>query len=81
MHTLCTLQNQEANLPEPWGALTVNTTRRLWTRLAALLVISFGVLLWMWRELDQQAPPIPERVETPSEHFLSPDSESSSERL
>ncbi|MBK6672389.1 MAG: nitric-oxide reductase large subunit [Proteobacteria bacterium] len=44
----------------------MNTTRRLWTGLAALLVISFGVLLWMGRELYQQAPPIPERVETQS---------------
>jgi nitric oxide reductase subunit B len=48
----------------------LNTTRRLWIGLAALLVTSFGVLLWMGRELYQQAPPIPERVETVSGELL-----------
>ena len=40
----------------------MNTTRRLWLGLAALLVSSFGVLLWMGNDIYQQAPPIPERV-------------------
>ena len=38
------------------------TTRPLWLGLAALLVSSFGVLLWMGNDIYQQAPPIPERV-------------------
>ena len=38
------------------------TTRRLWLGLAALLVSSFGVLLWMGNDIYQQAPPVPERV-------------------
>jgi nitric oxide reductase subunit B len=38
--------------------------------LGALLLISFGVLLWMGRELYQQAPPIPERVETVSGELI-----------
>lgn len=40
----------------------MDTTRRLWLGLAALLVSSFGVLLWMGNDIYQQAPPIPERV-------------------
>ena len=48
----------------------MNTTKRLWTGLGALLVISFGVLLWMGRELYQQAPPIPERVESVSGELI-----------
>ncbi len=40
----------------------MNTTPRLWLGLAALLVSSFGVLLWMGNGIYQQVPPIPERV-------------------
>lgn len=40
----------------------MDTTRRLWLGLAALLIGSFGVLLWMGRDIYQQSPPIPERV-------------------
>jgi nitric oxide reductase subunit B len=40
----------------------VDSTRRLWTALAVLLVGSFAVLLWMGGEIHQQAPPMPERV-------------------
>ncbi len=40
----------------------MHTTRRLWTALAALLAISFGILLWAGREIAIQAPPVPERV-------------------
>ncbi|KAA9131438.1 nitric-oxide reductase large subunit [Marinihelvus fidelis] len=44
----------------------MSTTRRLWLGLSALLIASFGVLLWMGGEIHRQAPPIPERVVTPS---------------
>jgi nitric oxide reductase subunit B len=40
----------------------VDTTRRLWLGLAALLIAGFGVLLWMGGEIHRQAPPLPERV-------------------
>jgi nitric oxide reductase subunit B len=42
----------------------MNTTRRLWLGLAALLVASFAVLLWMGRDMDRLAPPMPSRVVT-----------------
>ena len=42
----------------------MNTTRRLWIGLGLLLALSFGVLLWMGREVYLQAPPLPERVVT-----------------
>ena len=35
---------------------------RLWAILAAVVVSSFGVMLWLGNELIQSAPPIPERV-------------------
>ena len=44
----------------------MNTTRRLWLSLAALLIASFGVLLWMGRDMHQQSPPMPTRVVTES---------------
>jgi len=44
----------------------MDTTRRLWLGLAALLIASFGVLLWMGRDMHQQAPPLPARVVTES---------------
>ncbi len=40
----------------------MSTTRRLWLGLIALLVGSFGVLLWMGGDIHRQAPPVPERV-------------------
>ncbi|MBI2739026.1 MAG: nitric-oxide reductase large subunit [Rhodospirillales bacterium] len=40
----------------------MNSTRNLWTLLAALLVVSFGVLLWTGTEIYQKAPPVPEQV-------------------
>jgi nitric oxide reductase subunit B len=40
----------------------VDTTRKLWIGLAALLIASFGVLLWMGGEVHREAPPLPERV-------------------
>ena len=44
----------------------MDTTRRLWLGLGALLATSFGVLLWMGGDIHQKAPPLPERVVTES---------------
>jgi len=44
----------------------MDTTRRLWLGLAALLIASFSVLLWMGRDMDRQSPPLPARVVTES---------------
>jgi nitric oxide reductase subunit B len=44
----------------------MDQTRKLWWGLAALLVASFSVLLWMGSEIHRQAPPIPEAVVTTS---------------
>lgn len=48
----------------------MNTTRKLWIGLAGLLATSFGVLLWMGAKIDEQAPPVPERVVTPRGEVL-----------
>ena len=40
----------------------MNSTRKLWAGLAALLIASFAVLLWVGSEIHRQAPPIPEQV-------------------
>ena len=40
----------------------MNSTRKLWVGLAALLIASFAVLLWVGSEVHRQAPPVPERV-------------------
>ncbi|MCB1561914.1 MAG: cbb3-type cytochrome c oxidase subunit I [Xanthomonadales bacterium] len=42
----------------------MDTTRRLWLGLGALLLASFGVLLFMGSEIHRQAPPMPEAVVT-----------------
>ena len=42
----------------------MDTTRRLWLGLAALMIAGFGVLLWMGWDIHLQAPPVPERVVT-----------------
>ena len=42
----------------------MTTTRRLWLGLGALLVVGFGVLLWMGGEIHRQAPPMPQAVVT-----------------
>src|SRR5262245_6313615 len=42
----------------------METTRRLWLGLGALLAASFSVLLWMGGDIHQKAPPLPERVVT-----------------
>lgn len=39
-------------------------TKKLWLYLAALLIASFGVLLWTGTEIYRKAPPMPERVVT-----------------
>lgn len=39
-------------------------TRKLWIALITLLVLSFGVLLFIGREIGMQAPPVPDRVVT-----------------
>jgi nitric oxide reductase subunit B len=40
----------------------MSSTRKLWTLLGALLVVSFAVLLWAGDQIYQKAPPMPERV-------------------
>ncbi len=44
----------------------MSTTRKLWAALAALLAISFSVLLWVGGEIHRVMPPIPEQVVTTS---------------
>ncbi|MFC7302110.1 nitric-oxide reductase large subunit [Cognatiluteimonas weifangensis] len=48
----------------------MDTTRRLWIGLAALMFTGFSVLLWMGWDIHQQAPPMPERVVTQSGHVV-----------
>ena len=38
------------------------TTRTLWTGLAALLLASFAVLLWVGTQIHRQMPPLPENL-------------------
>src|SRR5690349_16545281 len=40
--------------------------KKLWTILGLLLLGSFAVLLWLGREIYRTAPPVPDRVVTPS---------------
>ncbi|WP_130619656.1 nitric-oxide reductase large subunit [Dyella amyloliquefaciens] len=42
----------------------MSSTRKLWCWLTALLLVSFGVLLWIGGEVHQQAPPLPQAVVT-----------------
>lgn len=42
----------------------MSTTRKLWLGLAALLLASFALLLWVGKEVHQQAPPLPSVVLT-----------------
>jgi nitric oxide reductase subunit B len=48
----------------------MNNPRRLWSALAALLSISFAILLWAGREIALQSPPVPERLVTPDGRVL-----------
>lgn len=40
----------------------MNSTRRLWTGLALLLLVSFTVLLWVGGEIHREMPPVPAAV-------------------
>ena len=40
----------------------MSSARKLWLGLAALLVVSFSLLLWAGGEIFRAAPPIPEHV-------------------
>ena len=40
----------------------MSSTRKLWLALAALLLVSFSVLLWAGSEIFRAAPPMPEQV-------------------
>jgi nitric oxide reductase subunit B len=44
----------------------MSSTRKLWTALAALLLVSFSVLLWVGSEIHRVMPPMPEQVVTTS---------------
>jgi nitric oxide reductase subunit B len=44
----------------------MDSTRKLWIGLGTLLVVSFGVLLFMGGEIYRQAPPLPDQVRTAS---------------
>ena len=48
----------------------MSTTKRLWLGLAALLIASFGVMLWLGFDLHQTAPPMPDRVVSKSGHVV-----------
>ena len=50
--------------PFPEESRIMNSTRKLWVGLAALLMASFAVLLWVGSETYRQAPPMPEQVVT-----------------
>ncbi len=45
-------------------------TRTLWISFTAVMILSFGVLLFFGREIYRQAPPIPEKVVTVSGQLL-----------
>ena len=44
------------------GDLAVHATRKLWTWLAVICVLSFAVLGWVGTEIYLTAPPIPKQV-------------------
>ena len=44
--------------------------RRLWIGLGLVLIVSFGVLLWVGSRIYQLAPPIPDRVVTTDGHTV-----------
>lgn len=45
---------------------SVQITRRLWLGLGALLIVSFGIMLWIGKDIYQTAPPMPQQVVTQS---------------
>src|SRR5512141_2444570 len=46
----------------PMGERAMSNTRKLWLGLAALLLATFSVLLWLGGEIHRQEPPIPSAV-------------------
>ena len=44
----------------------MDTTKRLWWGLSTLLIVTFAIMLWMGREIHQQAPPLPSKIVTES---------------
>ncbi len=44
----------------------MSTTKRLWLGLAAIVISSFAVMLWLGADLMRTAPPVPDRVVTES---------------
>ena len=44
--------------------------KRFWYAFGLVLVLSFGVLLWVGSKIYQQAPPLPDRVVTTSGHVI-----------
>lgn len=48
----------------------MDPTRKLWAGLAALLIVSFSILLWVGSEVHRQAPPMPEQVVDDSGHVI-----------
>jgi nitric oxide reductase subunit B len=48
----------------------MNANRRLWVGLGVLLLVSFGVLLWVGTEIHRVMPPIPEQVRSETGEVL-----------
>jgi nitric oxide reductase subunit B len=48
----------------------MNANRRLWVGLGVLLLVSFGVLLWVGTEIHRVMPPIPAQVKSESGEVL-----------
>ena len=48
----------------------MSTVKRLWLGLAAIVIVSFAVMLWLGADLMRTAPPIPEAVVTESGHTV-----------
>lgn len=48
----------------------MDSTRKLWAGLAALLIVSFSILLWVGSEVHRQAPPMPEQVVDDAGHVI-----------
>src|SRR5687768_5580767 len=46
--------------------VAMSTTRKLWAALAALLLVSFSVLIWVGTEIHRVMPPLPGQVVTTS---------------
>ncbi|MFZ3141325.1 hypothetical protein [Polaromonas sp.] len=55
-------QPQPQPQPQPKRKFAMHATRKLWTWLAVICVLSFAVLGWAGSEIDLTAPPIPRQV-------------------